>query len=72
MALLGVSSGIKLKVGDDFLDATPSVAEFMDFQADLNTLGSVKNSALQEEIPDNMQVTYPDAIKYLSQGAHQK
>ena len=64
-ALLGITQGIR--VTDDFLVDASSVADYMDYQADMNVLGTVKQD-MMEEIPDNMQVTYPQAMKFLKQG----
>lgn len=68
-ALLGITQGVRIK--DDFLVETPTVAEFMDYQADLNVLSNVKKD-IMEDIPDNMQVTYPQAMKFLHQGQQNK
>ena len=62
-ALLSVSQAVRIR--DDFLVEASSVADYMDQQADMNVLGTVRNN-MMEEIPDNMQVTYPQAMKYMN------
>lgn len=64
-ALLSVTVGVR--VSDDYLVDAPSVDEFMDAQADLNVLGEVSKDKM-ESIPDDMQVTYSQAVNLINKG----
>ena len=59
VALLSMTQAIRVR--DDFLVEAPTVAEFLDTQGDVNVLDNDKLA----EIPDNLQVTYPQAMHYI-------
>ena len=64
-ALLSMTSAIKLK--DDFLLDAGSVSELIGVQAEMNAIGSVSANKM-EKVPDDLQVTYSQAMDALGRG----